>query len=519
MELKRILFVAYEPWETRLGSSFLSRVSKEADGIESLLVVADPWQVVDKASLADLGVIQESALHPTTLIFKNLAEWQEKISSAEASEVSERLDKISSNEGLADLEGIMRSDVHFFPRERTPYYPPISGAEIRSAAVLVFDECLQTLDRFQPDVLVMIGEQYLAKNFFAAVAQTRNIPIRVFRGLRFQNFLKCDSFFLGASGEGTKKEKDGPYDYIRDLQNFDFTNSLYSQHLASSDKERLAVLKSKKLRAPIGLLIGFASETVRTVVLRWLLFWSPAHDSKKSIFTSVRYWHSSEWRTEVWRFMRVIRMILYAWRRWPFVQPNEIPTRYFLVPLHLRPESSTLTFGRNLEEEDFVDAIAGALTRINSEISCVLLENPSMVGDRRQAFYRRLLRHLNVIFVDPTVSTQVLVQQSLGVLTISGTVALEASLRGVPVHVMGTPDYLEAIDSHGANKLTVFLEKCISGDGPSSRGRVLSYLLEKSSKNFKGNLDWNSSLPENIDATTDTLLEMFWASLHRKRNF
>jgi hypothetical protein len=168
-----------------------------------------------------------------------------------------------------------------------------------------------------------------------------------------------------------------------------------------------------------------------------------------------------------------------------------------------------LTFGAGLNDEDLVEQVAEALAVLDSSIHCVVLENPSMVGQRRQSFYRRLLRFSNVTIADPTVPTQWLTKNSMGLLTISGTAALEASIHGIPVHVVGRPDYLACIASHGLSKVAGFLENCIAGKGPVSRAAVLSYLESNSKERWRGQLGWAAVSPETTAITTWILLDMF----------
>jgi hypothetical protein len=162
-----------------------------------------------------------------------------------------------------------------------------------------------------------------------------------------------------------------------------------------------------------------------------------------------------------------------------------------------------------MEDEDLVEIVARVLGSLDPSIACVVLENPSMVCDRPYSFYRKLKGFGNVVICDPTVPTQWLVQRSLGLLTISGTLALEASIHKIPVHVAGYPEYLQAIRSHGTEDIPQFLESCVAGRGPLSTEAVLSYLETYAVERWRCELGWNtfSSLGDR-DLASSIMLEM-----------
>lgn len=174
------------------------------------------------------------------------------------------------------------------------------------------------------------------------------------------------------------------------------------------------------------------------------------------------------------------------------MQLEDIPEKYFLIPLHYRPESSTLTQGFGVADEDLVEEVSKILEEMDSAITCVVLENPSMVGLRRNSTYKSFLCRDNVLLADPALETQSLVQNALGVLTVSGTAALEASLHDVPVHVVGRPDYLEAMQSVGFESIGLFLESAASLSAPSSASSVRKYIDRMRTEGEKGSLGWSS---------------------------
>lgn len=116
----------------------------------------------------------------------------------------------------------------------------------------------------------------------------------------------------------------------------------------------------------------------------------------------------------------------------------------FLIMAHFQPEATSFPEGG--EWHNFID-IAIELRKKFPEVQILYKEHPasfyysflsrnSNVGIMRSPNYYRLLNQLGCIFVDETF------QESLALpLTISGSVTLERSLRGLPTIVMGEPWY------------------------------------------------------------------------------
>ena len=119
------------------------------------------------------------------------------------------------------------------------------------------------------------------------------------------------------------------------------------------------------------------------------------------------------------------------------------PFVYF--PLHLEPEAATLVYAPFMNDQSFaLDVLARALP---SGVALVVKENPKMWGCRPSAFYERANRSPEVVWVDPTESSQDILARCEAVITLTGTTALEAVLLDKPVTVLGSPPYLGALTS------------------------------------------------------------------------
>lgn len=113
-----------------------------------------------------------------------------------------------------------------------------------------------------------------------------------------------------------------------------------------------------------------------------------------------------------------------------FVSPENIEGSYILFPLHFEPEIATLILSR-YDQRSFIDIIVRQLP-----LSCrlVVKEHPAMLGQRDWRFFDTLVKkYPNLLFVDPRASIAYLARRARAVVTLSGTVILEAMILGRPV--------------------------------------------------------------------------------------
>jgi hypothetical protein len=82
-------------------------------------------------------------------------------------------------------------------------------------------------------------------------------------------------------------------------------------------------------------------------------------------------------------------------------------------------------------------------TAINAAcgIRIAVKENPKGFGLRGKAYYARLADLPNVTLIHPAVSNDMLVRNAMAILTIAGTVGMEAIALGKKVAILGRPSY------------------------------------------------------------------------------
>ena len=147
--------------------------------------------------------------------------------------------------------------------------------------------------------------------------------------------------------------------------------------------------------------------------------------------------HASE-ETLLMRFTRNFLDTANKVRRWRFEMVAAryfdpfppAPAKYIYYALHYTPESSI-----NGLEPYFVDqlrAIDALLLNLPSDHRLVVKEHPAMYGLRPLSFYRTLRRRPGLVLLHPAVDSRALTEGAALVVTVTGTVGLEAYLLGRP---------------------------------------------------------------------------------------
>jgi hypothetical protein len=132
---------------------------------------------------------------------------------------------------------------------------------------------------------------------------------------------------------------------------------------------------------------------------------------------------------------------IYRNRRWlnRYLQ-RTLPTQpYILVSLHYQPEASTCMAAPQWVDQDSV--IEQVAISAPCAVRIAVKENPKRLGLRGKAYYARLVDLTNVDLIHPAVSNDMLIRNATAVLSIAGTVGMEAIALGKKVAILGRPSY------------------------------------------------------------------------------
>jgi len=119
--------------------------------------------------------------------------------------------------------------------------------------------------------------------------------------------------------------------------------------------------------------------------------------------------------------------------------------RYIYVPLHMQPELTSSAMGgycgRYADQLQMIEQLSLIVPK---DYLIYVKENPKQtVQQRGGLFYRRLAVLPNVKCVDPRISSECLIKNSIGVATVTGTAGWEGLFYGKPCMVFGNAWYSE----------------------------------------------------------------------------
>jgi len=100
--------------------------------------------------------------------------------------------------------------------------------------------------------------------------------------------------------------------------------------------------------------------------------------------------------------------------------------KYYLYPLHKQPEASIDVIGKYYDDQ--LINIKNIASQLKDDEFLVIKEHTNAIGDRSLFFYKKISKFPRVMLIDEKIDTKLLIKSSSGVFTVSGTVALEASL-------------------------------------------------------------------------------------------
>lgn len=153
------------------------------------------------------------------------------------------------------------------------------------------------------------------------------------------------------------------------------------------------------------------------------------------------------------------------------VDSDQLPEKYAVYFLHYQPEKTSLPEGFGFTQQ--VNAIRALRACLPRDVRLLVKEHPAtynfmcLPGYRTPAFYRSIDAMQGVSLLDISCDNFEVIDGAVCVSTLSGTVGVEALIRGVPVVYFGLPAAYELNGQHvyeNAQTLQEFLEKAVAGD-------------------------------------------------------
>lgn len=165
-------------------------------------------------------------------------------------------------------------------------------------------------------------------------------------------------------------------------------------------------------------------------------------------------------------------------------------SKYIYIPLHYQPERTTIPEG--MEYADQVELIKKMNTIVPKDYYIYVKEHPSQFmlsrgwQGRDSNYYNRILSIDNRIkLIDINTDPFNLIDNSLCVITITGTSAIESILRGTPAFIMGYPWFYPALNKEKYSYNTIInIENNSSYIIKEQRKSIIQY-MNNNEKNGK----------------------------------
>ncbi len=113
--------------------------------------------------------------------------------------------------------------------------------------------------------------------------------------------------------------------------------------------------------------------------------------------------------------------------------------QYFFFPLQYEPEASTLVLATYYSNQ--LATIKYVAATLPLPYKLYLKEHPGSIGSRSNSFYREIKKIPNAVLLSTEESTPKIVESSMGVITITSTVGMEAAMQGKQVYILGNVFY------------------------------------------------------------------------------
>ncbi len=139
-----------------------------------------------------------------------------------------------------------------------------------------------------------------------------------------------------------------------------------------------------------------------------------------------------EWNKETYKLVESVS----------FEEVNTAP--FVFLGLHKQPEASVDVFGRYYEDQ--LQNIKNLWRALPEGWHLLIKEHTNAIGDRDVAFYRTIKQMPGVFLVEAKTNSYEMIRQAVLVATITGTIAYEAALMGVP-SITFAPTFFNRLNS------------------------------------------------------------------------
>ena len=323
----------------------------------------------------------------------------------------------------------------------TRYYWPFADSDVvKKWYYLNFKTALSILDEFKPDFVYDLDTAEMQRTILYEILKNTEIPYIQIEHSRVDDYL-LPTFCLGTK-----------VDYY-------FSNIFETRQNAEYQAKAAVWIKEKRSQTSLlqekfkGTFHEESTYTLMNLLLDLLkIFWQSYRSISIELIIFRLKWRSRPFfapflAKTYWVIEAKIKRFLIAKKIVHIYDEIDKKDRYFYMPLHLTPESTTSVKAPDYIEE--IENVKNYAKCLRSNEFLYVKEHPMMIGERPLKFYRELHRIPNVKVIDPMLVSEAnteLIKNAIGVITITGTSSFEAAILKKPSVVHG-PVYFELMRS------------------------------------------------------------------------
>jgi hypothetical protein len=185
---------------------------------------------------------------------------------------------------------------------------------------------------------------------------------------------------------------------------------------------------------------------------------------------------------------------------------------YFIFPLQFHPESATILLGKWFHNQVEILKIISRILPVDVKI--LVKEHPHSIGRRPAGFYEEISKLHNIVIINSNYPVNELINKSLGVITISSTMGLEAILKNKPVILFGDIHYgvlSEVIKATDLRKIEHYINEALNFKGykENQKWAFLKTIFDRT-------MTMASFSPYNFDNTHVKLYVDFLLEIHKE---
>ncbi len=367
------------------------------------------------------------------------------------------------------LNEIEKTNQLVYADERSQWHLPINDIWKKKVLIDSIKWCEAYLDRFKPSAFVSVGNATLVTNIFATLAKKKQIPFFTFIPSRIGNrILIREDFGYGVTEEMFTEAVALSENEELNKKATELALRIAQQKRGAYDSYQVNMSEnfSSKQRQIIKSFLKDFRKFLGQVYSRIFIYRRSNEFPVNRIGENYLKMTFFDLRRTVYQYLHLIGVFNYG--------TKEVPTeKYFLWALHMRPEGAISTLGDGRDE---IEELLRCADLLPDGYFLAVKENPEMFTQRKRGFHRRIKKHLKIILIDPFSPIFPLIESSIGVIGISGTVLLEAAILNKPACALGHPEFDRFLTEYGWESAKRFIEKCISGGDVCALDKIIPYL-------------------------------------------